>query len=205
MIIDPKHNDSRLPKSIPDNKPYMSSKSNRFSLSESITSLSEDDKAKVDAKLDQLADSLQKIPFYPESIDRDAPHWYKEYIHNGSRLAWLFAISEDELDADDIAHEMASAHHLHQYSAYSENIEGRLRDVANLLHDTYPQVSWGVLWKLVRRFAVPIVQYASAVHCQFIDPTNQQCSAIIEEETIQDEWSEWESSISPPPEDSQCA
>lgn len=137
-----------------DTKPH----NRQFSLQSQLETLSKEQREKVSAKLECLSKQLSTMP------------WYGDTIHDGSRLAWIFATGDDNLDVEDIAHEMASVHYLHQQSAYPEMVQTRLRLVADLLHGAYPRVPWNVLWKHVRRFGVPIVKYAASI--QQTEPPN---------------------------------
>lgn len=123
----------------------------RFSLQSQLETLSNEERDKANIRLECLQKQVSVMP------------WYGDTIHDGSRLAWMFATEDNNLDVEDVAHEMASAHYLHQYTTYPEMVQTRLRAVADLLHDAYPQVPWNTLWKYVRRFGVPIVKYAASI------------------------------------------
>ena len=124
----------------------------KFSLQAELAKLTPEERLPVEGRLAVLREQLQKMPEYgPE-------------IHDGSRLAWSFATdAEGALDVEDIAQEMASVHFLHCQTDYPQWVQERLRVAADILHEAYPTLYWDKLWKLVVRFGVPIVKYASAL------------------------------------------
>merc|ERR1711934_72904 len=124
--------------------------SRNFSLATQLNTLAPDKREIADLKLNNLLSHLKQMP------------WYGQDIHDGSRLAWLYATS-DGIDVEDVAHEMATVHFLHQQSSYPSWVQDRLKSCAEILHSEYPTVSWTVLWKLVVRYGVPVVKYASSI------------------------------------------
>lgn len=124
----------------------------KFSLQAELAKLTPEERLPVEGRLAVLREQLQKMPEYGPDI------------HDGSRLAWSFATdAEGALDVEDIAHEMVSVHFLHCQTDYPQWVQERLRVAADILHEAYPTLYWDKLWKLVVRFGVPIVKYASAL------------------------------------------
>lgn len=124
----------------------------KFSLQAEIAKLAPEEQGQVLDRLATLRDQLRQFPDYGDDI------------HDGSRMAWAFATdAEGTLDVEDIAHEMVSVHYLHCQTDYPQWVQERLRAAADVLHEAYPDLYWDKLWKLVVRFGVPIVKYASAL------------------------------------------
>ena len=123
--------------------------------------LTSEERVIVEERLDVLRYHLHQIPEYGHDI------------HDGSRLAWVYANNDSgELDVEDIAHEMASVHYLHCHTDYPVHVQDRLRAAAAVLHEAYPELYWDKLWKLVVRFGIPIVKYSSAL--QLLGGQHQQ-------------------------------
>ena len=127
----------------------------KFSLRVALASLTPEGRGLAEERLGVLSQELRAIC---ETHDK---------IHDGSRMAWAYATDTGgELDVEDIAHEMASVHYLHCHTEYPQWVQDRLRLAANVIHEAYPSLYWDKLWRLVVRFGVPIVKYASAIEHQ---------------------------------------
>ena len=122
----------------------------KFSLSNELSKLDADNLEIANARLESLRAQLQMV--MPELTE----------IHDGSKLAYLFATS-DILDIEDVAHEIATIHYLHKNTPYTDQTESRLRDAANLLHERYPSLPWKTLWKHVVTFGVPVIKYSASL------------------------------------------
>lgn len=122
-----------------------------------MQNLSSSEYQNATARLDILRGKLQEMPWYSETFEEG-----QDIIMESSKLAWIFC-QNPTLDEEDVAHEIATVHFLYKGSSYPLWVEKRLREAANLLHDAYPDLDWKTLWKLVARFAVPMVKYAAFI------------------------------------------
>ena len=75
-----------------------------------------------------------------------------------SKLAMMFGMHE-ELDVDQVTDELVMVHELHQNSKYASLCQTQLRQVAEVLHARWPNVPWGVLWKLIIKYGILVVKY----------------------------------------------
>jgi hypothetical protein len=124
--------------------------SKTFSLQENLSTLNTEECTRAQKRLLLLKNTLSKLP------------WYEDDVRDDSRLAWMFATNED-IDVDDVAHEMAAVHYMHQSSKYPTVVQERLREAAAILKESYPTVPWKIVWKYVSKFGVPVVKYSCTV------------------------------------------
>lgn len=122
-----------------------------FSLQKALDELDVDARAAATARLDDLLAQLKCIC------------WPGDVIHDGSRLAYLYATAAEPLDIEDVAHELSTVHFLHNNTNYNADVQERLRAAADILHASYPRLPWPKLWKLVVHFGVPVVKYSAAL------------------------------------------
>ena len=143
----------------------------RFSLSNELAKLDTDDLQIANTRLKSLHTQLQMI--MPEI----------EEIHDGSKLAYLFA-TNDGVDIEDVAHEIATVHYLHKNTPYTDQMETRLRDAANLLHERYPSLTWKMLWKHVVTFGVPVIKYSASLFEAGVEVQNQNDDKYLQEDNM---------------------
>lgn len=120
----------------------------KFSLEASLRGLPADAAARARERCDELAACLRAMP------------WHDGTIRDDSQLAWLFCRNEG-LDAEDTAHEIASANFLYDQTSYPAIVEQRLRAAADVLRAAYPRVDWKVIWRQLTRYGVPVVKHAA--------------------------------------------
>lgn len=117
-----------------------------FSLKQSLLALPEDERQIADTRILELQAGLAQ----DHQLD----------IRDDSYLAYLYSIApmvNPSLKAA-VVREIADTQNLYSNTELRNLQQTKLAQVANLLHEVYPDVPWKVLWKKIRIHICPLLK-----------------------------------------------
>lgn len=77
-----------------------------------------------------------------------------------SILTLQYAIGQlnSHVRGESIAKELVIVDRIHKQTAYSSILEETMRKVTNFMHEKYPFIMWGDLWKITRFYLTEIIK-----------------------------------------------
>lgn len=73
-------------------------------------------------------------------------------------LQYVTGQINSQVSAVSIAKELVVVDRIHNQTAYSSILEETMRKVTNFMHDRFPAIKWGDLWRITRFYLPEIVK-----------------------------------------------
>ena len=91
-----------------------------------------------------------------------------ESVRDDSRLAYQYMCNGG--DASLVAHELLCVNFLYKNTNYDAHCQTGLKQIADLAHQTYPNLPWNVIWSVVREYGVPAMKCFALAEAQTFPP-----------------------------------
>ena len=90
---------------------------------------------------------------------------YNAQVRDDSRLSYNWARNLINAPMEEVMEELVFIQWLSSHTNYQTICEDGLRQLANTIHDNYPELSWSKIWALVRGVGPDLFKYVLVDKC----------------------------------------